>query len=142
MGILYYGAVHLSIHLSEHPFPHDNSKSFTAFILIPGIWLPHRPPRMTICFGVVTLIFKVTEVTKVKLSFWSIPQSFRAVNSELGTDTCPGSSKMSISLVPQTLARCRQVDATGLAESLTQSVKQNKTNRRRCLFNTTAYEHM
>ena len=36
------------------------------------------------------LIFKFTEVTKVKFSFRSIIQKVRAINLKLGTDTCLG----------------------------------------------------
>ena len=48
------------------PFPRYNSKSFTAINFKPDIYPPHRPLKNPIGFGVMTLIFKVTEVTKVK----------------------------------------------------------------------------
>ena len=52
--------------VQRHLFMHDNSKNITAIKLKPDVQLPHRPLRNPICFGVDTLIFKVTEVTKVK----------------------------------------------------------------------------
>ena len=71
--VLCYAAVRLSVCLSEdNPFPWDNSKSFTAISLKPDIYLSHWPPRNPIRFRVVTLMFKVTEVTKVKFGFQSI----------------------------------------------------------------------
>ena len=55
--------------------------------------------RKPICFGVMILIFDVTEVAKVKFGFQGIIQkSFRAVNLKLGTDTCLESGKMPIHL--------------------------------------------
>ena len=58
----------------RHPFPHDNSRSITAIKLKPGIELPHRPLKKPIHFRVKTLIFGVTEVTKVNFSIQSITQ--------------------------------------------------------------------
>ena len=58
--------------LGSRPFPRDTSKSFTAIKLKPSIYLSHRLLRKPIHFGVVTLNFKVTEVTKVKFGFQSI----------------------------------------------------------------------
>ena len=80
MPITCYGAVRLSVGLSvqRHPFPCDNSKFYSYHI---DTWyiacLPYRPlgKPISICFGIVTLIFKVTEVTKVKFHFWSITQN-------------------------------------------------------------------
>ena len=51
---------------------HCHFHAITAINLKPGILLPHRPLRNPICFGDMTLIFKVTEVTKVKFDFQSI----------------------------------------------------------------------
>ena len=66
-------SVCLSVRLSEDTlFPRYNSKHFTAIKFIPGIQFPLRPRRNAIYFGVVTLIFQVTEVKKVKLDFQSI----------------------------------------------------------------------
>ena len=43
---------------------------------LPGSVIRYTTPalRMSVCFGVVTLIFKIIEVTKVKFGFWSITQ--------------------------------------------------------------------
>ena len=57
-----------------HPFPSVILKHFTAINLKLGIKLPHGSLEMPIDFGIVTSIFKVTEVTKVKFGFWSITQ--------------------------------------------------------------------
>ena len=49
-----------------------------------------------ICFGVVTLIFKVTEVMKVTFSIWSITQNVLEISTWNLVDTCLRSSKMPI----------------------------------------------
>ena len=73
-----YHIMVLSIRLSIFPkkpfFLHNNSKCFPTFKLKLVIQLAHRPPRKGNHFGVVTLIFKVTDVAKVKFGlafpFW------------------------------------------------------------------------
>ena len=58
----------------RHPFLYNIFKSLTAINLEHGMPLPHWPIIMPNDFDVVTLIFKVTGVTKVKLCFCMISQ--------------------------------------------------------------------